>query len=174
MRGRGRVFRQIVLGSVLSAGFLGTLFAAENGGVEAKIIGETFKALARAYVATADITQLKDGGVERIEIMREARFHKKYAEIYKVVKELPPQIRSENGITEEMTKPHAIRIVRALDKKRLYEIIDNIPDSVIAEEFHERTAKNPEGVKGEDLLLKVSKAWNALVMKMNKKTTPGK
>ncbi len=165
---KGSVLRAMILGSVLSVGFLGTLFAAENVGGEAKIIGETFKALARAYVLTADIAQLKDKAVQRIESMKEARFQRKYADVYRIARQLPSRIRSKDGITPEMTKLRAIRIVRSLDKKMLYEMIDNIPDPVIAQEFHEHTAKNADGPEGGDLFSRVSRTWGELVKKINK------
>lgn len=165
--------RKIVLGIVLSLSLTGVVFAAENASVETKVIGATFKTLAKAYVATADIEKLKVKKVQRIESMNEEWFDEKYAEVYLDIRQMPPAIPKKYGVTERMTKSQAIRIIRSLDKKKLYEIIDNLPDAVITEKFNEqfRGDGTAEHVSLQD---KIARAWDKFLIKINQGASSGK
>jgi hypothetical protein len=169
----GFVHKKIVLGVILSLGFTGVLYAAENASVEAKVIGATFKTLAKAYVATTDIEKLKVKKIQRIESMNEEWFAEKYAEIYPDIRKMPPAIPKKYGVTERMTQAQAIRIIRTLDKKKLYEIIDNVPDAVIAEKFNEQFREDgtAEHVSLQD---KIARAWDKLLIKINQGAATGK
>jgi hypothetical protein len=135
---------------------------------EARVVGVTFKSLAKAYVATADIAQLKAKNIKRIESMQEEWFDRKYAEVYRVAKTLPLQVRTKNGITEQMTKQQAIRVVESFNKNKLYEIIDKVPDPVIAEEFNTYLKGDGTQPDGGNLMSKISRAWDKIVTRINR------
>jgi hypothetical protein len=154
---------------LLSLSLTGPLCAAENVSAEARVVGSTFKTLAKAYVATADIAQLKAKNIKRIEGMKDEWFDLKYTEVYRVIKALPAQVRTKYGITEDMTKAQAVRVIQSLDKNKIYDIIDKIPDPVIAEEFNRQLKDDEE--QGGNLMSKINKVWDKIVAGINKTTS---
>ncbi len=161
------VFRKILLGLLLSAGFSGVVLAGGDDAVDVRVIGGTFKTLARGYVVTADIEKLKAGKIARIEHMRDDWFAEKYAELYEVIKGMPLKIRTRYGVTEHLTRAQAVRIIRGLDKGKLYEIIDNVPDRLIAEQFNEQLRRDEKG-NGGSLQDKIGRMWGRAVAAISK------
>ncbi len=164
------MLRKIALGFILSLSLTNAAFAAQKVSAEDRVIGATFKTLAKAYVATTDIEKLKAKKIHRIEIMREDWFDEKYAEVYQVIRELPPKLQMKYGVTEGMTKERTIRIIRTLDKKALYEIIDNVPDTVIAEQFAQQFHKEEPSEAQLGLKDRIARAWERCVIMINKGT----
>ena len=162
------MIKRIIPAVILTLSLTGACCAAEKPTTEERLVGGTFKALAKAYVATANIEDLKAKNIRRIEVMKPERFQTKYAEVYAVAKALPPKIKAKYGFTEQMTKAEAVRIVRTLDRPKLYEIIDNVPDAVIAEKFFERQGQGGPSDEGKNLMESIGKAWEKLERKVNK------
>ena len=163
------MLRRIVIIYILTLGLTATAFAADNPTTEERLVGGTFKTLAKAYVATLNVEDLKAKNIKRIESMKPEWFSRKYAEVYGVAKELPPKIKAKYRITERMTKNEAISIVETLDKPKLYELIDNVPDPVIAEKFFDHLPG--DGSKsGGNLMDSIGQAWDKLVKKINRST----
>ncbi|PIU83702.1 MAG: hypothetical protein COS68_02655 [Elusimicrobia bacterium CG06_land_8_20_14_3_00_38_11] len=125
-------------------------FAEEKSGWGDTVIGFTFKTLSKSYLAAADINKLKKNGINKLLKMSDEKFRKRYAEVYAVIKDLPPPVRTKYGLTEKMTKKQAIKSLAGLDKKQIYEIINAVPNSVIAERFREAVAgdkgSKPSGI----------------------------
>lgn len=159
------MFKRILPAFILIVSLAGAGFAADNITAEDRIIGGAFKGLAKAYVATANIDKLKANNVRKIEIMKEERFRKRCAEVYAFAKEVPLKIRLKYGFTAQTTKAEAIRIIEKLDKPKLYEIIDNVPDPVIADKFLEEMKGDAAGA-GDNLMDAVRRAWERLVQKL--------
>jgi hypothetical protein len=105
--------------------------------------------------------------------MKEEWFRAKYAEVYPDIRRMPPAIPKKYGITEKMTRAQAIRIVRTMDKKKLYEIIDSVPDAVIARRFNEQFQADEPGKK-VSLQEKIAKAWDRFLIKVNQGAPAGK
>jgi hypothetical protein len=151
---------------VLSLCFQGLALAADQVTVQERFVGGTFKTMAKAYIATADIRQLKDKNIKRIENMREDWFNKKYAEAYKVIQDLPSKIRTRYGIKANMTKAQAIAVIRSLDKKQIYEIIDQVPDPMISEQFNAQFSHKSGDTK-DNLTDRIGKIWAKVVAEVN-------
>jgi hypothetical protein len=148
----------------------GLALAAENVTAQDRIVGGTFKTMAKAYIAASDIRQLKENNVKRIESMREDWFEKKYAEVYKVIKDLPPQLKKKYGIKEDMTKAQVIAVIRSLDKKQVYAIIDQVPDPMITEQFNAQFSQK-EGDPQNSLTDRIGSIWNKVVAEVNTPST---
>ena len=146
--------------------FQGPVLAAEQVTVQDRVVGGTFKTMAKAYIATVDIRQLKDKNIKRVENMHDDRFEKKYAEVYKVIKGLPSALRKKYGIRENMTKAQVIAVIRSLDKKQIYEIIDQVPDPMISQQFNAQFSQK-DGAPRENLTDQVRKIWEKVVAGVN-------
>jgi hypothetical protein len=158
--------RKFIYVLAFSLCFQGFAVAAEKVTVQEKVVGGTFKTMAKAYIATADIRQLKDKNIKRVESMRNDWFAKKYAEVYKVIKDLPPQLRTKYGVKENMTKARVVAVIRSLDKKQIYEIIDQVPDPMISQQFNAQFASK-EGQSQEGLTDRIRGIWDKVVAKVN-------
>lgn len=161
---------RIILTSVIALTMCGTGFAEEKTGTQAKLVGGTFKTLAKAYVTTANIEQLKEKNIKRIESMKESWFRMRYAEVWDVVQRMPEKTRKKYNVTAGMTKSEAVDLIRSMDKKKICEIIDQAPDQVIYDEFRKELAKNGKSSEG-NVMTRVSEIWNDIVGKINKKQT---
>jgi hypothetical protein len=160
------VFNRIIMVLAFILCFQGLVLAADNPTVRDRVVGGTFKTMAKAYIATADIGKLKNSNIRRIESMRPDWFNKQYAEVYTVIKDLPPKLRKKYGVRPGMTKAEAITIIRSLDKKQIYAIIDQVPDPMINEQFNAQfSGKDNDADTG--LMDRVGIIWGRVVAAVN-------
>jgi len=150
--------------------FKTTAFAQEKVVMEDKIIGSTFKALAKAFIVIADINKLKKNGIDKLNKMDEEKFQRRYAKVYEVIKDLPFRLKVSYGVTEHMTKEQAIKNIESLDKKKIYEIIDLVPDTIIANNFKQYLNKRKQVTQKSNIVEQINKFWNKMLEKINVST----
>jgi len=139
--------------------------------LEDKIIGSTFKALARTFVFMVDINKLRKDNIAKLNKMDNDKFRKRYAKVYKVIKDLPYSLRYRYKINEYTTKEQAIMDVESLDKDEIYQIIDAVPDDTIACQFKQHLRYKKQTVQKDNLITQINNYWNDLLKKINL-TTP--
>lgn len=147
---------------LLSLCFQSFIFAEERSETADRIVGTTFKALAKAFVLATDIDKLKQNNIARLEKMDGEKFKKRYAEVYEATEGLPAELKLSYGITEEMPKEQAIKDIKSLDKKKLYGLIDAIPDAIIARQFEQYLSETKQDFMKSNLVEQVTKFWNKL------------
>ena len=160
------MIQRILMVFVLGVCFQSVVLA-DNATVQERIVGGTFKTMAKAYIAATDIEKLKDKNIKRIRIMRQDWFNKKYAEVYKVIKDLPPSLMEKYRVREYMTRGQVIAIIRSLDKKQVYEIIDQVPDPMISRQFSARFS-HEDGAAGDGLMDRIHRIWDKVVATVQK------
>lgn len=143
------------------------VFAEEKASIEDKIIGSTFKALAKTFVAMADIDKLKKNNIDKLNKMDKEKFKKRYAEFYEVIKDLPVELKVAYGIGEAMAKEQAVRNIDSLNKKRIYEIVDSLPDIIITKQFKRYLSQTKQEIQKSNIVEKINKVWNKIVEKVN-------
>ena len=159
--------QRIMLVLMMCFCFQGLSIAQEKVTVQDRIVGGTFKNMARAYIAATDIEKLKDKNIKRIRSMRKDWFEKQYAEVYLVIKDLPPQLREKYRVRPDMTKGQAIAIIRSRDKKQVYEIIDQVPDPMISQQFNAQFT-HEDGQAKAGLMDRVRVIWAKVLAAVNK------
>jgi len=100
-----------------------------------RIIGSSFKILAKGFITAMNVDKVKASGVKKINKMSQNKFESKYAKIYAIIKDLPEPLVNSLGFTEKMTKEKAILSINSLDKKKMLELVNQIPDKFIADKF---------------------------------------
>ncbi|MCX5704624.1 MAG: hypothetical protein NTZ92_00915 [Candidatus Omnitrophica bacterium] len=165
------VIFKVVLLLVIGLCFQSYTFAQEKISMEDKIIGSTFKTLAKTFVVMVDIDKLKKDNINKLNKMDKEKFIKRYAKAYEVIKDLPPELKISYGITENMPKEQAIKNIESFDKKNIYKLIDSIPDTIIAKQFKKYLSEKKEEVQKSSLVAQINKFWNKMVEKVNKPTT---
>ncbi len=166
--------KQIILLLVFNLCFQNFTFAEDRASAGDRIIGSTFKALAKAFVATADINRLKKNNIEKINKMNEEKFRKRYSGVYKIIKDLPVKLKVSYGITEAMSKGQAIRDIELLDKKKIYESIDSIPDTIIASQFKQYLSNKGHEIRKSSIVEQINNFWNKIMEKVNRAPTVSK
>ncbi len=159
----------LILWLVAGLYFQGNVFAQQKVSLEDKIIGSTFKSLAKAYVATANIEKLKKENIENINNMDEEKFKRRYAKVYDAVKDLPADIKKEYKISENKTKEQAIKDIQSLDKKQIYKTLDAVPDTIIANNFKQYLNEKKQELQKTNLAEQINKIWNKITQKAEKK-----
>lgn len=134
--------------------------AQEKQAWEDVLIGSSFKTLAKAFVATADIKKIKRANIEKLDRMDDEKFKKRYLKAYDVVKDLPPDFKKTYGISEAMSKEQAIKNLKILDKNKIYELIDAVPNKTISRQFKDYMLIYQDEFEGLDLRGKIQKFWN--------------
>lgn len=157
---------QFILLLILSLCSQSYIFAEEKVGIEDRLIGSTFKTLAKAFVVIADINKLKKDNIDKISKLDKDKFRIRYAKVYKAIKDLPYQLKVDYGISENMTKEQVIRNVRSLDKKRIYEIIDAVPDKIITKQFKQYLYDKKQEIQKSSLVEQINKFWNGMLKKI--------
>ncbi len=140
--------------------------AAEKISAEDKIIAATFKTLAKGFVLVMDFKKLKEGNIKKIYQMEGEKFQKRYAKAYDVMKDLPAQLKDNYKITENMTKEQVIENIRSLDKGKAYEIIDAIPDTIIASRFKQYLSEKKQELRESKLVIEINKLWDKTIRKI--------
>jgi hypothetical protein len=159
------MFRIMCFLALLGSCFQAPGLAADNATFQEYVVGSTFKTMAKAYIAAADLAALKEKNIRRIEGMKASWFERQYAEVYDIIRDLPAKIREKYHLRPVMSKAEVIAVIRALDKKAVNEIIDAVPDKAIAAQL----ARNSEETTGEkaDLMRRITQVWDKIVAAMN-------
>lgn len=153
---------------VLGLCFQNSIFAQEKVRLEDRIIGSTFKALAKAFVVVMDFNKFKADNISKLSKMDEEKFQKRYAKVYLVVKELPFQIRIRYRISEQMTRGEVIRDIESLNKKQVYESIDSIPDTIIAKQFKQYLNEKKQKPQKSNIVGQINQLWNKILEKIGR------
>lgn len=158
-------FFKIILLCVAAISIQQPAFAQQKANLEEKVIGSTFKSLAKTFVVVTDINKLKSQNIKKLEKMSEAKFKKQQVKVYPVLEELPLAIKEKYGVREGMDKAQAIKNIESLNKKKIYEIIDNVPDATITRLFKQELDKLKEDIAKSDLAGQIRKFWDKIVQK---------
>lgn len=145
--------------------FQSHLFAAQKINAVDKIVGSTFKTLAKAFVAASDINALKKNNIAKINKMTEEKFRKRYDKVYAVLKGFPDKLKADYGINQAMTKEQAIKSIELLDKDKAYTAIDFIPDEIIAAEFKRYLVVKGGQIQKSSLIKQINNLWRKISVK---------
>ncbi len=129
------------------------------------VIGSTFKTLAKGFVAAVDINKFKAENIAQLNKLRQDKYKRKYARAYVRIKELPPEIKEKYGIVENMPREQLIKEIESLDKKKIYEAIDGIPNDIIAREFKGYLAEKKQEAGESNLVKQINDFWNMVLSK---------
>ncbi len=129
--------------------------------VSDKLIGSTFKTLAKTFVATVDIEKLKKNNIEKLNKKDEAKFRKQYVKIYKVVKDCP-SLAKRYGLSENLTKEQAIEKINSLKKKDMYTALDLMPDTVIADQFRQYLQEKKQEIQHSNVAGQIKQLWDKM------------
>lgn len=157
----------IILLLVIGLGFQGCAFATEQVSLQDKAIGSAFKTLAKGFVVIADINKIKKDNISKINKLKPGKYKRKYAEVYEVIKELPSELKIKYGIIQDMSKEQLIKEIEALDKKKIYKLIEAIPDTFIAKEFNIYLNEKKQGAQKNDLIKEINELWSKMSVKVN-------
>lgn len=119
--------------------FAANCFAAERERetLREKCVGFFVKTFAKTYVATTSLKKFKEKNIKKIKKMDEAKFQRVYAKIYKeIMVDLPQELKDKYGVTEDMTRDKAIARINSFNnKKKIYRLINAVPNKMIARHF---------------------------------------
>jgi len=155
---------------ILNLCFPGFLLAEGKTSVGDQIIGSTFKTLAKAFVVTADIPALQQNNINKLKKMNGEKFKQRYAKIYEVIKDLPDNLKVSYGIKEDMTQEQVIQSLKILDKKKIYAVIDAVPDEIIAKQFKQYLNRKKQAIEQSSVVEEMNKIWRKIIKKANTQT----
>lgn len=144
---------------------LQNIYAEQRPSVSEKIIGSTFKTLAKAFVATADIEKIKSGNIKKIRKMPKEKFQQRYAKIYPVLNGLPNTLKNQYNLSENLSREEATSAIESLNKQKIYRIINIIPDTLIASQFKAYLAQAKQKIQESNLVREIEKFWNKIITK---------
>ncbi len=147
-------------------------FAQGEVSIEDRVIGSTFKTLAKGYVLTADIAELKRAQIEKLKSIEQEKFNERYARIYEVIKDLPYTLKAAYNISERMTPRQAVKDIESLDKAAIYAIIDSLPDKTIADEFRRYLSRMAQQEQKGNIIGQIKSFWDGIIRKLNVNAAP--
>ena len=106
-----------------------------EAGVGEKLAGVTIKSTVKIYTAITNIEKTKKKIIDKIQKTDKKEFRERYARLYELVKDLPPDIKAAYKVTPYMTKGQMVENVRSVDKKAVYKIINSMSDRTVTELF---------------------------------------
>ena len=151
---------------MLAANLQSPVLALDKVSLQDRVIGSTFKALARRFVAVLDFDKFKKDNINRINNIPSDKFKIKYAQVYETLKDLPPELKTKYGITENMSKEQVIKDIELSDKKSIYESINAVPDTFIVKEFKKYLNQKKQDTRKADLVKEINVFWNKILAKV--------
>jgi len=153
-------------------------FAEGGKNIEYGVIAFTFRNIAKAYISVADMAKLKKDNIQALKSIDERTFRRRYAKVFKMINELPPEYQAKYGINPNMNKEQAIKRINSWDKKKLCLMIDDVPQDMIGKYFEEYV-KNHKETGSKDSLLQIKDFWERIARGAQRKprqsvTTPAK
>lgn len=136
--------------------------------LEVKIIGSTFKSLAKAYVAITDLESLRRENITKLNRTEDAKFRSKYTKVYDLVRELPKSVKNTYRISDNIRKDQIIQKLETWDKRDICLLIDSIPDEIIAKYFKEYLKENKSAISGKNIFEQVRDFWQKMLSKISK------
>ncbi len=117
-----------------------------------KLVGSMVKTFAKTYVATTNLQKFKEKNIKKIMKMDEAKFQRVYGKIYReMIVDLPQALKDTYGVTEKMTKEKAIAQINSFaSKKQIYNMINAIPNRMIAQHFKKHKDEFKKTMKGKN------------------------
>ncbi|MFC1624524.1 hypothetical protein ACFL28_04355 [Candidatus Omnitrophota bacterium] len=106
-----------------------------EAGVGSKVIGTTVKSVVKIVVATTNVEKVKKGLINKLNMMEDGEFRERYTKFYPIVKDLPPHLKTTYNVSPHMTRAQMIENIKSVDKKKIYKIINGIPDKTVTELF---------------------------------------
>ena len=158
----------LILILIIGLSFQSCAFAKEKVSIEDMIIGSIFKGLAKAYVTMADIDKLKKDNIDKLNKMDAEKFQRRYAKVYEVIKDLPPDLKVSYGVTEHLTKEQVIKNIESFDREKINETIDSIPDAIIVKQYKKYLSEKKQEIRNSNLAGQINKFWNKIIEKINK------
>jgi len=140
----------------------------EKTSVSDIIISGTFKSLCKGYIAVSDVEGIKKKLAAKMAKMSDEKFKKSYGKAYTVLKDMPPDILKEYNLTEDMSRGQAIKNLELLNKKKVYKLIDEIPDKAIADQFRGYLRKTNQDLQNSNAVKQIQAFWNKCMGKMEK------
>jgi Mg/Co/Ni transporter MgtE len=104
--------------------------------------------------------------------MSDEKFNKRYARVYRVIRYMPDKLKSEYGIAENMSREQVIKNINSLDKDRMYEIVDAIPDTAIANEFKRYLDRKKQDIAKSNTFEQVNRFWSDMLKKLEVSSAP--
>lgn len=163
------LLRYVLLVLFLITGSLGFARAGEAAGVQAAVVGSSVKTLARAFVATADLDEVKAVIIEKLSRMKPEIYRRQYARRYRVIKDLPDGLKKKYGLVEHLPKDRMIAVIRSWDKKKSYEIIEAVPNETLAREVGVYFHAGDKGEKDKGFMQKVQIVWKDVLDDLTRK-----
>ena len=102
--------------------------------------------------------------------MNGEKFKQRYAKIYEVIKDLPDNLKVSYGIKEDMTQEQVIQSLKILDKKKIYAVIDAVPDEIIAKQFKQYLNRKKQAIEQSSVVEEMNKIWRKIIKKANTQT----
>ena len=133
---------------------------------EERVVGMTFRGLAKTFVFVLDLERLKKKGVKKVSKMNDAKFKKKYDAIAPFLNELPDGMKDRYGIGSQMTRERVLQNIKSITKEDMFGIIDAVPDRVISNIFMDQLKKDKESAKQGNLAQQIKDTWEKGVSKM--------
>lgn len=126
-------------------------FVMERETLKEKVIGRMVKVFAKTYIATSNLKKFKEKNIRKIRKMDEAKFQRVYGKIYKeMMVDLPQSLKDNYGVAEHMTREKAIVQINAFtNKKKIYKLINAIPNKMIAKHFANHKDEFNKTMKGK-------------------------
>ena len=124
--------------------------AVSNETLKEKLIGSFVKTFAKTYVASNNLQKFKEKNIRKIMKMDEAKFQRVYGKIYQeMIADLPANLKRDYGVEPVMTREMAVaRINSFTTKKRIYQMINAIPNKMIAQHFKKHKDEFKKGMEG--------------------------
>lgn len=134
-----------------------------NNAFSDRLIGGTFKILAKSFVAVISVTELKKYNIKKLRKMSDDKFKSRYEKTREFLKDLPQDAKNRVGFKENMTRRDAIAATEALDKMKIFEIISVVPDSFIANKFREYMNQNKEKQGEGSVTTQIHSVWKKII-----------
>ena len=148
--------------------FTQNLLAQEHLSLADQLIASTFKTLAKAYAAGVDLEKIKKNQIVHLQGMKSEKFQKQFNKARSTLNTLPAEFKTKYGLKDRMTKEEVIQEISELDKKKINQMIEDIPDKFIVSQFKQYMAGLKQDVQESSAAQKIHEFWAKMTSKAQK------
>lgn len=143
------------------------VYAQDASSISDYAFASTLKTLAKTFIQTVGVEKLKKKHLKSLHKMSDGKFHKRYAEVFVILKDIPSKLRVEYGINENMSKDKTIAMIERLDNKKVLSFIDRVPDQVVVKHANDylKQMSHEAKVNNQMFLQQINSLWEKVIHK---------
>ncbi len=137
-------------------------FASQTPTLKEFLVAGSIKNLAKVFIHACNLSNLKIKHIKSLTKLDDAKFRKRYDSAYKIIKDVPLELRLKYGLREDLTKQEAIQLVERVTKEDLLYIVNAVPNDMIVKNIRSHSKDIPN----QNMDSQINATWGRIMQRV--------